>query len=83
MCVWQLAGLPDPHVDIRAADNFSRNDFAANLGILVVCGLIAWLGANWSDLGVGVPVAGIAAWGGIDILRRAHGEHHKSVHAGN
>ena len=28
-----------------------------------------------------LSVAGIAAWGGIDILRDAHGEHHKAVHA--
>jgi hypothetical protein len=29
---------------------------------------------------VGVIVAGIAAWGGVGILRDAHGEHHKEVH---
>jgi hypothetical protein len=27
-----------------------------------------------------VIVAGIAAWGGVGILRDAHGEHHKAVH---
>ncbi len=80
VCVWLLAKLKDPDVNIRAANTFSYNDFAANLGIVVAGGLVAWLGTNWPDLVVGVIVAGIAAWGGIDILRDAHGEHHKAVH---
>ncbi|MFC0159238.1 MULTISPECIES: cation transporter [Mameliella] len=81
VCVWLLARLREPDVNIRAANTFSWNDFAANLGIVVAGGLVAWLGTNWPDLVVGVVVAGIAAWGGIDILRDAHGEHHKAVHA--
>lgn len=81
VCVWLLARLREPDVNIRAANTFSWNDFAANLGIVVAGGLVAWLGTNWPDLVVGVVVAGIAACGGIDILRDAHGEHHKAVHA--
>lgn len=80
LCVWLLARLRDPDVNIRAANTFSWNDFAANLGIVVAGGLVAWLGTNWPDLVVGVIVAGIAAWGGVEILRDAHGEHHKAVH---
>ncbi len=80
LCVWLLARLRDPDVNIRAANTFSWNDFAANLGIVVAGGLVAWLGTNWPDLVVGVIVAGIAAWGGVGILRDAHGEHHKAVH---
>lgn len=80
VCVWLLAKLKNPDVNIRAANTFSYNDFAANLGIVVAGGLVAWLGTNWPDLVLGVIVAGIAAWGGIDILRDAHGEHHKAVH---
>ncbi|MEM7693187.1 MAG: cation transporter [Pseudomonadota bacterium] len=80
LCVWLLARLRDPDVNIRAANTFSLNDFAANLGIVVAGGLVAWLGSNWPDLAVGAIVAGIAAWGGIKILRDAHGEHHKAVH---
>lgn len=80
ICVWLLARLREPDVNIRAANTFSWNDFAANVGIVVAGGLVAWLGTNWPDLVVGVVVAGIAAWGGIDILRDAHGEHHKVVH---
>lgn len=80
LCVWLLARLRDPDVNIRAANTFSWYDFAANLGIVVAGGLVAWLGTNWPDLVVGVIVAGIAAWGGVGILRDAHGEHHKAVH---
>jgi Co/Zn/Cd efflux system component len=83
VCVWLLARLRDPDVNIRAANTFSWNDFAANLGIVVAGGLVAWLGTNWPDLVVGVIVAGIAAWGGVGILKDAHGEHHKAVHDDN
>lgn len=81
LCVWLLARLRDPGVNIRAANTFSWNDFAANLGIVVAGGLVAWLGTNWPDLVVGVIVAGIAAWGGVGILRDAHDEHHDAADA--
>ena len=29
---------------------------------------------------VGVGIAGVFLWGGVKILRDAHGEHHKAVH---
>ena len=80
VCVWLLARLKDPDVNIRAANTFSWNDFAANLGIIVAGGLVAWLGVNWPDLVVGVIVAMIAAWGGVGILRDAHEEHHEASH---
>ncbi|MBM1399435.1 cation transporter, partial [Sulfitobacter mediterraneus] len=57
VCVWLLAKLKNPNVNIRAANTFSYNDFAANLGIVVAGGLVAWLGTNWPDLVVGVIVA--------------------------
>jgi cation diffusion facilitator family transporter len=79
-CVLLLRRIRDPDVNVRAANTFSLNDFVANLGILVAGGLVAWLGGNWPDLVVGVAVAAIAAWGGVEILRDAHGEHHKAVH---
>ncbi len=80
VCVILLRRIQEPDVNVRAANTFSLNDFVANLGILVAGGLVAWLGSNWPDLVVGVAVAAVAAWGGVDILRDAHGEHHKAVH---
>jgi len=79
-CIWLLGRLEEPDVNIRAANTFSLNDFASNGGILIAGGLVWWLGSNWPDLIVGVAVAGIAARGGIGILRDAHGEHHEAVH---
>ncbi|PZX12485.1 cation diffusion facilitator family transporter [Palleronia aestuarii] len=79
-CVILLRRIREPDVNVRAANTFSLNDFVANLGILVAGGLVAWLGSNWPDLVVGVAVAAVAAWGGVEILRDAHGEHHKAVH---
>ncbi|MFC3643536.1 cation transporter [Aquibium oceanicum] len=79
-CVWLLARIKNPDVNVRAANTFSINDFASNGGILIAGGLVWWLGSNWPDLVVGLGVAGIAIWGGIGILRDAHKEHHKAVH---
>ena len=80
ICVWLLSRLKEPDVNVRAANTFSWNDFAANGGILLAGGLVWWLGDNWPDLAVGVGIAGVFLWGGVKILRDAHGEHHKAVH---
>lgn len=69
-----LNRLRDKDVNLRAAETFSFNDFISNGGILVGGGLVLWTGQNWPDLVVGIGVAGIAIYGGIDILRDAHGE---------
>lgn len=80
ICIRLLARIEEPDVNVRAANTFSLNDFASNGGILVAGGLVWWLDDNWPDLVVGVAVAAIAAWGGVDILRDAHREHHAAVH---
>ena len=80
VCIWLLARLRNPDLNVRAANTFSLNDFISNGGILVAGALVLWLGTNWPDLLVGIGVAGIAIWGGVDILRDAHREHHKAVH---
>jgi len=79
-CIWLLKRVEAPDVNVRAANTFSFNDFISNGGILVAGGLVWWLGSSWPDLLVGVAVAGLAGWGGVSILRDAHGEHHKAVH---
>ena len=80
VCIWLLSHLKEPDVNIRAANTFSLNDFASNGGILVAGGLVWWLGDSWPDLVVGIAIATIAVWGGIDILRDARKEHHKVEH---
>jgi cation diffusion facilitator family transporter len=69
-----LKRLRDKDVNLRAAETFSFNDFIANGGILIGGGLVIWTGQNWPDLVVGLAVAAIAIYGGIDILRDARCE---------
>ena len=73
-CLFLLKRLKGKDVNLRAAETFSFNDFISNGGILVGGGLVLWTGQNWPDLLVGLGVAGIAIYGGIEILRDAHSE---------
>lgn len=70
-CVRLLRRLRHADVNLRAAETYSVNDFAANAGVLVAGVLVAWTGARWPDLVVGLAVAAIAVYGGIEILRDA------------
>ena len=74
ICLRLLQRLTAPDVTLRAARTFSANDFIANAGILVAGALVLWTGKAWPDLVVGLAVAGIAAWGGVDILRDAQND---------
>lgn len=69
-----LKRLKAPDVNLRAATTFSLNDFMSNGGILVAGALVTWTGQNWPDLAVAVAVAGLAAYGGFDILKDARQE---------
>lgn len=71
ICLMLIRRQHSEDVNMRAAETFSFNDFAANGGILVAGGLVMWLDQAWPDLVVGVLVAAIALKGGIDILRDA------------
>lgn len=73
-CVRLLRGVTADDVNIRAATTFSVNDAVSNVGILVAGVLVAWTGRMWPDLLVGVAVALVAVWGGIEILRDARDE---------
>lgn len=70
-CMRLLARLSEKDVNLRAAETFSFNDFISNGGILVAGVLVAWTGERWPDLLVGLAVVGIAAKGGVEILRDA------------
>lgn len=71
LCVRLLRGVTTDDVNIRAATTFSANDAVSNVGIVVAGILVAWTGGMWPDLVVGVAVALVAVWGGIEILRDA------------
>lgn len=74
LCLFLLKRLRGKDVNLRAATTFSFNDFISNGGILIAGGLVMWTGQNWPDLIVGIGVAAIATYGGIEILRDASRE---------
>ena len=78
LSLFLLKRLKGKDVNLRAATTFSCNDFISNGGILIGGALVLWTGQNWPDLIVGIGVAAIAIYGGIDILRDAHHEAEKA-----
>lgn len=78
LSLFLLKRLKGKDVNLRAATTFSLNDFFSNGGILIGGAIVLWTGQNWPDLVVGIGVAAIAIYGGIDILRDAHDEGQKA-----
>lgn len=76
ICLRMLQNMQEKDVNLRAATTFSFNDFISNGGIIIAAIIVMLTGANWPDLVVGVAVAGIAIYGGFDILRDAHMDRH-------
>lgn len=74
LCLHLLQQLKGKDVNLRAATTFSFNDFISNGGIILAGAVVMWTGQNWPDLLVGIAVAGIAFYGGIEILRDARAE---------
>jgi Co/Zn/Cd efflux system component len=77
LSLYLLKRLQNKDVNLRAATTFSINDFVSNGGVLLAGIVVIWTGANWPDLLVGIGVAGIALYGGVDILRDAHQDIHE------
>jgi len=77
LSLYLLKKLENKDVNLRAATTFSINDFVSNGGVLLAGIVVIWTGANWPDLLVGIGVAGIALYGGVDILRDAHQDIHE------
>jgi cation diffusion facilitator family transporter len=76
ICLRLLNKMSEKDVNLRAATTFSFNDFISNGGIIIAAIIVMVTGANWPDLVVGIAVAGIALYGGVDILRDAHMDIH-------
>ena len=77
VCLRMLQNMKKKDVNLRAATTFSFNDFISNGGIIIAGIIVMLTGANWPELVVGIAVAGIALYGGIDILRDAHRDTHE------
>jgi len=52
----------------------SRNDAFGNLAVLAAAGGVLGSGTQWPDLAVATIMAGLAIWGGVQILRHANSE---------
>lgn len=78
-CLRLLQKMQNKDVNMRAATTFSFNDFISNGGIIVAGIIVLITGANWPDLVVGIAVAGIALYGGIDILRDANNDRYQEI----
>jgi cation diffusion facilitator family transporter len=75
-CLRLLQKVENKDVNMRAATTFSFNDFISNGGIIIAGIIVMLTGTNWPDLVVGIAVACIALYGGIEILRDAHMDSH-------
>ena len=75
-CLRLLQKMENKDVNMRAATTFSFNDFISNGGIIIAGIIVMLTGTNWPDLVVGIAVACIALYGGIEILRDAHMDSH-------
>ena len=75
-CLRLLQKVENKDVNMRAATTFSFNDFISNGGIIIAGIVVLITGANWPDLGVGIAVACIALYGGVQILRDTHMDVH-------
>lgn len=76
-CLKLLSGIRGEGVNLRAAWTFSVNDFLSNFGIVVAGALVWGLGRTWPDLVVGLIVAVVAGYGGVEILRDAARSHRR------
>jgi cobalt-zinc-cadmium efflux system protein len=77
LSLYLLKQLQSNDVNLRAATTFSVNDFVANGGVILAGIIVIWTGSNLPDLLVGIAVACIALYGGVDILRDAHMDVHE------
>lgn len=77
LSLWLLKRVEQKDVNLRAAITFSFNDFVANGGIIAAGVLVFLTGSNVPDLIVGIAVAAIASYGGLDILKDAHMDKHE------
>ena len=75
-CLRLLQKVETKDVNLRAATTFSFNDFISNGGIIIAGIVVLITGANWPDLVVGIAVACIALYGGVQILRDTHMDVH-------
>lgn len=71
LCVLLLRRLRDDDVNMRSAWLCSRNDVAANVGVLAAAGAVALAGSGWPDILVGLAIAALFGSSAVRVLRDA------------
>jgi Co/Zn/Cd efflux system component len=66
--LWRRRG---DDLNMRSVWLCSRNDVAANVGVLVAAAAVAATGAAWPDIVVGVLIAALFLTSGVAVLRDA------------
>ncbi|MFC1747234.1 cation transporter [Pseudomonadota bacterium] len=66
-------------VHMRASWIYSKNDIIANIGVILGGALVAWQGAAWPDLVIGLVIACLVIRGGVHIMRDAAEELKRTV----
>lgn len=66
--LWRFRTL---NVNMSSTFECSRNDVAANAGVLVAAGAVAWLDTGWPDIAVGLLIALVFLRSGVRVLRDA------------
>lgn len=61
-------------INMRSVWLCSRNDVAANAGVLLAAGAVAWLGSAWPDVVMGLLIAGMFGSSALDVIRDARRE---------
>ena len=56
-------------MNMRSVWLCSRNDIAANLGVLLAAALVRWSGSPWPDIAVGACIAALFLRTAYDVLR--------------
>ena len=71
ICFVLLARFRDGEINLRATWICSRNDMLGNIGVLLAAGLVAYFGAAWPDILLGLLLAGVIIHSASRIIREA------------
>jgi cation diffusion facilitator family transporter len=80
-CLWLLWRRRAEDINMRSAWLCSRNDVAANVGVLLAAVGVATTGVGWPDIAVGLAIASLFAGSAVGVLREAGRALRPGVHA--
>ena len=71
LCLVLLWPRRGDDVNMRSAWLCSRNDVAANLGVLLAAAGVALAGAAWPDIAMGLAIAALFSWSAVSVIVEA------------